>query len=157
MGGAVLINEAEQRRAMRYVQTLTQHLQKHHPDALKAAQIFGSEYAGMLALSNFETEDALVAEQRDFVRWKVHNATRRAMVTDERIVEKVSQILDGFLVGDPDREKKLNESMADGLGAKIVETMTQMRDVLEERGRYNIQPPTPAGMPENGSPSAVTG
>ena len=155
MGGAVLINEAEQRRAMRYVQSLTQHLQKHHPDALKAAQIFGSEYAGMLALSNFETEDALVAEQRDFVRWKVHNATRRAMVTDERIVEKVSQILDGFLVGDPDREKKLNESMADGLGAKIVETMTQMRDVLEERGRYNIQPPTPAGMPENGVPEPV--
>lgn len=154
LGGAVLLNESEQKRAMRYVQSLTQHLQKQHPQALQAAQIFGSEYAGMLALSNFETEDALVAEQRDFVRWKVHNATRRAVVTDDRIVEKVSAILDGFLVGDPNREKKLNESMADGLGAKIVEVMTQMRDVLEERGRYNITPPTPAGMPENGRPTA---
>lgn len=156
LGGAVIVNEAQQRRAMRYVQSLTQHLQKHHPQALQAAQIFGSEYAGMLALSNFDTEDALVQEQRDFVRWKVHNATRRAVVNDDRIVEKVSTVLDGFLVGDPEREKKLNESMADGLGAKIVEVMKQMRDVLEERGRYNIQPMTPAGMPDNGSPEAQT-
>jgi len=156
LGGALIVNEAAQRRAMRYVQSLTQHLQKHHPEHLKAAQIFGSEYAGMLALSNFETEDELVAEQRDFVRWKVHNATRRAVVTDERIIEKVSSVLDSFLVTDPDRVRKLNDSMAEGLGAKIVEVMMYMRDVLEERGRYNVTPMTPAGMVDNGSPEAQT-
>ena len=156
LGGALIVNEAAQRRAMRYVQSLTQHLQKHHPEHLKAAQIFGSEYAGMLALSNFETEDELVAEQRDFVRWKVHNATRRAVVTDDRIDDKVREALSGFLIQDPERDRKLNESMADGLGSKIVEVMRTMRDVLEERGRYQIQPMTPAGMVDNGSPEAQT-
>ena len=116
LGGALIVNEAQQRRAMRYVQSLTQHLQKHHPQALQAAQIFGSEYAGMLALSNFDTEDEIVQEQRDFVRWKVHNATRRAAVTDDRIDEKVREVLFGFLIQDPERDRKLNESMADGRG-----------------------------------------
>jgi hypothetical protein len=153
LGGALIIGEAEQRRAMRYVQTLTTHLQKKHPQALTTAQIFGSEYAGMLALMNFTTDDELVAQQRDFVRWKVHNATRRAQVSDDRIVEKVRSILAGYLVNDPERDKKLNDSMADGIGSKFVEVMTEMRDVLEERGRYTETPMTPAGAPENGAPS----
>jgi len=156
LGGALIVGEAAQRRAMRYVQTLTTHLQKQHPQVLTTAQIFGSEYAGMLALMNFKTDDELVAQQRDFVRWKVHNATRRASVSDDRIVEKVRSILTGYLINDPEREKKLNESMADGIGSKIVEVMTEMRDVLEERGRYTETPMTPAGAPQNGPPEPQT-
>ena len=157
LGGALIVGEAQQRRAMRYVQTLTTHLQKKHPQVLTTAQIFGSEYAGMLALMNFTTDDELVAQQRDFVRWKVHNATRRAQVSDDRIVEKVRAILTGYLMADPNREQKLNESMADGIGSKFVEVMTEMRDVLEERGRYTETPMTPAGAPENGAAGAPTG
>jgi hypothetical protein len=104
LGGALIVGEAAQRRAMRYVQTLTTHLQKQHPQVLTTAQIFGSEYAGMLALMNFKTDDELVAQQRDFVRWKVHNATRRASVSDDRIVEKVRSILTGYLINDPERD-----------------------------------------------------
>jgi hypothetical protein len=157
LGGALIVGEAQQRRAMRYVQTLTTHLQKKHPQVLTTAQIFGSEYAGMLALMNFTTDDELVAQQRDFVRWKVHNATRRAQVSDDRIVEKVRTILAGYLVNDPERDKKLNDSMADGIGSKFVEVMTEMRDVLEERGRYTETPMTPAGATENGAAGAPTG
>jgi hypothetical protein len=156
LGGALIVGEAAQRRAMRYVQTLTTHLQKHHPKVLTTAQIFGSEYAGMLALMNFKTDDELVAQQRDFVRWKVHNATRRASVSDDRIVEKVRSILAGYLMKDPERERKLSESMADGVGSKIVEVMTEMRDVLEERGRYTETPMTPAAAGENPTPEGQT-
>jgi hypothetical protein len=71
----------------------------------------------------------------------------------DRIVEKVRSILAGYLVNDPERDKKLNDSMADGIGSKFVEVMTEMRDVLEERGRYTE---TPVGAPENGAAGAPT-
>lgn len=113
------------------VQPLMRHLQKHHPEALQQAQLAGGQLAGYLALLCFECdEETKIKMGQDFTRWKVHCLTARpdAHPSDDRIRERVSEIVTKF--------RALEGPPPVTLENQIVALLCEMRDAIEEKGRY---------------------
>jgi hypothetical protein len=143
------------------------HLQKKHAYHLGWAQLMGGEYGGMLALNFFDCDAEIVEKQRDYARWKVHTLTRRAHVTDERIVERLTKTFSDFVtelhagyardLNDPtimERVKVETEVwMASKLALAILAMIRDMRDVLQEKDRYQMTD----GPPPTEEPAAAAG
>lgn len=161
---AVLLNanpQAKIQQMQALLSPLMKHLQQKHSPQLQWTTMLGGEYAGLLAMNFFQC--SAIEEQRDFTRWKVHQQTRRAVVNDERIIERLRQsyinaMVKSYSTPPPDDQQQdaADKFMETPLAAAIVETMRAMRDVLEERGRYQM-PQAPANMqPANGSQATPT-
>jgi hypothetical protein len=148
----------------KFVGTLTTHLAQKHKRELQTAQIQAGEYAGVLSLLNFDTPDAEMQKHFDYVRWKVHNVTTRARVSDERITERVQKIFDSLWdagVRDAITDAPTPADCRDNLTSSIESTraavvclLAEMRDVIEERGLYDAAQTT--AQNGNLAPSSAT-
>lgn len=139
------------------ISPLMKHLTKKHPEQLKWAQMMGGEWGGLLSINFFQCDEPAIEQSRDSTRWKIHQMTRRVVITDERIEERLrlavlTAITDagGDQVYGDQHEEYADDFMKGAIARKIVETMRHMRDVLEERGRYG-EPEVPA---MTGTPAA---
>ncbi len=161
---AVLLNanpQAKIQQMQALLSPLMKHLQQKHAHQLQWTTMLGGEYAGLLALNFFQCSEPAIEEQRDFTRWKVHQQTRRAVVNDERIVERLRQsyinaMVKSHLTPPPDDQQQdaADKFMETPLAAAVIETMQAMRDVLEERGRYQMPEPPSNQAQANGSQTA---
>lgn len=136
--GLILDTTKANERLASFVQKLGAHLKERHPQQLDYAAASGAEYVGMLTLMNFDLSGE-IATQRDFLRWRVHNSSRRAYVTDERIEERTRGILSGYFTAD-----EINDKMREGIGRDICRVLSDMRDALTEAGRYEMRDPAEA-------------
>lgn len=133
------------------ISPMMQHLTKKHPEQLKWAQLMGGEWGGLLSLNFFQCDEPVIERQRDETRWRISQMTRRVAVTDERIKERLrlavaSAIQIDEQVDEAEAERRADEWLLHHPFAGVIErTMRQMRDVLEERGRYPA--PTMNGSP----------
>jgi hypothetical protein len=131
--GVILdVTKANQRLA-EFVHKLAVHLKERHPQQQLMAGASGAEYTGMLTLMHFDLSGE-IATQRDFLRWRVHTATRRANVTNERIDQRAREILAGYFTAE-----EIDAKMREGIGRDIRKALGDMRDVLTESGRYEVR------------------
>ena len=109
-------------QVVKFVTALMDHVDKKHPQAM--VQISGAiqEYMGFLVVSMFECEDPKLLEMREHVRATIAKFSRRFIISDADIKDRVAR-----LELDPDDEEPLAELLKD------------MRDVLCEQGRYAPQ------------------
>jgi hypothetical protein len=142
---------AKQKRLMKLVKPFMEHMSKQHPKHLMDAQLLGGEFAGMLTMGFFQCDEPELEASRDETRWKIHETTRRVIISDERVSERLELafINAALLAGGQPEVRQLAQApaavrarseafMKSELAASIARTMTQMRDVLEERGRYQM-------------------
>lgn len=128
----VVLSETPDQRAQAFVARLMVHLNERHKEYAAACGVAGREYIGMLTLLYFKMEGD-IERQRDFLRWKIHRATTRAAVSDDRIRERVIQLLAGRMT-----EPEIAHVMQPGgLGGDIMIMMQQLRNVLSEHNRYD--------------------
>lgn len=153
LGGAMLLNEKPNTRVVKYIRKLVTHIGQKHPEALAVYQQQSGEYLGLLCLMVYETSDEAVAAERDYLRWALHKATRRVVVTDERTDQKAKELIDGCF----------HDGLFGGgtdtliIQGRVAELLREMRDVFEERGRYkDRKPPETAPAAETPEPSAAT-
>jgi hypothetical protein len=158
--------QARMQQIQALLSPLMKHLQKKHPEQLQWTQLQGGEYAGLLALNLIQCDEPEIERQRDQTRWKIHQMTRRVAITDERIEERLKL---AYLTALAEELKmpvgELNPASADPMmtlpsARHILRTMREMRDVLEERGRYEafqtpkVQNPPPAENSPNMTPGS---
>jgi hypothetical protein len=121
------------RRSAKFVKQLSAHIQQKHPQYFAAAALQGQEYGGMLMLRYFSITSGDVLVSLDKTRWKIHQATRAVIVSDDRIRQRVAEML----AGDHTNEE-LEKAFAEpgGIGSRIVALLQKMRDNITENGRY---------------------
>jgi hypothetical protein len=138
-------------RLMAYVQSLATHLLTDHADHQRALQLSCVEYLGMLQLLNFSSTDPAIREQTDFLRWRIHQQTAAHTVPDDKVKQKASETAAELLQKILDRRDKIppelfGEMVQATISAQVETLLTEMRDVIEERGRYQVSMVT---VPEN--------
>lgn len=129
----VVLGESPGETTAKFIQLLFVHLAENHPQHSQIASIHGTEYSGMLMLTNFDVSPT-VEKQRDFLRWKINTLTRRSFVSDERIKARVlAMFAESF------SQEEINQAMKPGeLGSKIENLLREMRDSLIEKNRYDM-------------------
>jgi hypothetical protein len=145
LGSAAIIGaskEAKMQQVAALTKPLMKHLQKHHPEHIQRAQISGMELAGYLTVTGAFEMDEHIRQTigTDFTRWHVHRLTRNleSHPTDGRIKERVGALFANAHPPNP------------SLSAAVVVLLCEMRDAIEEVGRY----PEPQAIPQNGKPPA---
>jgi hypothetical protein len=136
--GVILDTTKANERLAGFVQKLAVHLKERHRDQQLNAAMAGAELTGMLTLMNFDLSGE-IETQRDFLRWRIHNATTRARVTNERIEQRSREILASYFTAE-----EIDERMRAGIGRDICRALGDLRDVLTEAGRYEMKDPAAA-------------
>jgi len=111
---------------------LMKHLEKKHPEAIEQAQYAGATFAGYLMIVNFEIDEETRGKLgSDLTRWKIRQMMTRqeTRISDERLDERLTAILDGQF----DRAGEVNRPK---LHSALYTLLKQLRDAIEERGRY---------------------
>jgi hypothetical protein len=110
----------------RYVQALSAHLQKKHPEAFQRALGIGQTLIAYLILQNFETTDPGVATGRNLTRAFVHRLTRKNDITEAEIQYRLAGLgVDGS-----------NEH-----AQEFAREFRDIRDLLLEEGEYTPEAP----------------
>jgi hypothetical protein len=158
--------QARMQQIQALLSPLMKHLQKKHPEQLQWTQLQGGEYAGLLALNLIQCDEPEIERQRDQTRWKIHQMTRRVAITDERIAERLKLAYLAAMAKEAGVPiDAIAPTMADDImntpaAIEIARTMREMRDVLEERGRYEafqtpkVDNPPPAENSPNMTPGS---
>lgn len=126
------LSDTPDRRAAKFVTKLSAHIRERHPQQFQAAALQGQEYGGMLMLRFFAINGNEIVQQLDQTRWKIHQATRAVIVSDERITRRAVE-----LFSPTHTEDEIKRAFAaGGLGLKIVDLLKEMRDTITEAARY---------------------
>jgi hypothetical protein len=119
----------------RYVQTLSTHLEKKHPEVYRAALLLSQSMFAFLVLTHYETSDPGVVRGRNEIRAFIHKLTRANDPTEHDLLMRQEQIID--VTGPelpPDIERRIMEGLRD------------LRDYLLEEGDYAPVPPEPQAI-----------
>jgi ribosomal protein S15P/S13E len=137
-------------RLIAYVQSLATHLLTDHKDHQAALQLSCVEYLGMLQLLNFSSTDPAIREQTDFLRWRIHQQTAAHTVPDDKLKQKAADTAADLLTEAAAILHKPAGVLLELVTAKFVSVLTEMRDVIEERGRYTVSMVTVPQNSKNG-------
>lgn len=124
----LIVGQTDEERLGEFGGRLAQHILTSHKDVALYAATMHQQFDGMICLMNFNIAEDKLVEQLDMIRFQIHRLTRRAVVTDDTLMQKTAEL--GLL--NPDDEQR------------VFDLMKTMRDVLEERGRYPHLTPSPA-------------
>ncbi len=112
------------KQTMQYLTSLFRHVNKRHPDQLRALMEAKEEFGAMLLFQVFQTDDASVNAKADLIKDTFVNQFSRN-IADEDLTTLVSK----FDLPAPQH-------------AQMIELATSLRDLLTCRGKY--APNTPA-------------
>jgi hypothetical protein len=104
-----------------YIETLTKHLAKKHPQVLKDLNERAKAYMLFLGFSFFESDEPKIIDTWNAIRHAIRKQAERYTFEDAAIEAKV---------------QKLNLPAADQ--DAVVSLMLDMRDLLLEQGRYAL-------------------
>jgi hypothetical protein len=135
------IGEQPHHRFFKYLAEINGHIVEKHPQQFELASTLGAEFQGMLILMNFESRDPEVLDQRNYYRWKVHQATLKMKIDDQSIDRKVAETIDLA------RKSETTDFFAD-IGERFVKLLRELRDNLQEPDAYKVSDlPNPPGAP----------
>lgn len=121
------VGETPPQRFWKYLAEINEHIAKAHPKEFEKAYMLGTELQGMLVLANYDTADPEVIDQRNYYRWKVHQATLQARIDDRAIERKTQETIEAVL--------KATDIRA-AMKTEIEKRLKEMRDLLQEPGAY---------------------
>lgn len=125
-----------QQQVGQIIQKLSEHIQHNHPKQFAESLIPGLQLAGLLRLKHFHTDDATANQMSEWMRHQIHEMTRTRTVSDEKIREQV------YKAGLPEEP--------------TCTLVMEMRDILEERGKFQPKQPGARASDDNGRPKPVT-
>ncbi len=145
----VIPGAGDNTRLVNFIADLDTHLMKEHPDQANLCDLQAMQFVGLARLTYYTINDPEVADQNNFLRWSIHQATLNAKYTDTDL-EAIAARLAGILVDDalepelpPDgRAVTITEQLKVLAAGKIRTVLMEMRQQLQEPGRYTIQPAT---------------
>jgi hypothetical protein len=125
------VGEQPHHRFFKYMAEINGHIVEKHPQQFELASTLGAEFQGMLILMNYESRDPEVLDQRNYYRWKVHQATLKVKIADAAIDRRIAETID-----------KCFESPTLDFRATMKEHFTklfrELRDELQEPDAYKL-------------------
>jgi hypothetical protein len=88
----VLPGEAPSPAVGKYVQALSTHLERKHPEAYEKALAISQTLFALLILESYETSDPGVANGRDLIRGFIHRMTRKNALSEEDLHIRLEQL-----------------------------------------------------------------
>jgi hypothetical protein len=124
-----------QQQVGQIIQKLSEHIQQKHPKEFAESLIPGFQLSGLLRLKHFHTDDTTANQMSEWMRHQIHELTRTRTVPDQKIREQVNKL-------------ELPGSVED----KVCTLIMEMRDILEERGKFAPKQPGASATDDNGKP-----
>jgi hypothetical protein len=128
----VLPGEAPSPAVGRYVQALSTHLERKHPEAYDTALKLSQTFFAMLILQSFETSDPAVANGEELIRAFIHRMTRKNDVDERELQIRCEEL--GF---EPSERLHARDAKFD----RSLEILRDLRDYLLEEGEYAVRAP----------------
>jgi len=157
--GLAGLDPANQRTAQ-FTLRLADHVIRKHPHENKALETKALEFLGMLRLANYATSDRGILEQRDFLRWTVHQATLNGRLSDEKLttaaVDFAGKVVDLCVaslilqVPAPEHVERVSVSLKAQAAETLAEILNGLREIIEEPGRYQVTAPAALAVPQDG-------
>lgn len=132
---AIIGHQAKQQEV--YLERLSNHLQKAHPEQAQKMFALGAAFLEMIYLRNFKTTDPELTKAKDFVRWQIHQQTILKTYPDESLQRQAAELADQMqtlALENETTDKTYHELFYPMLTAAF----TAIRDSLEERGKYEL-------------------
>jgi hypothetical protein len=128
-----------QQQVGKIIQQLSEHVQKKHPKQFAESLIPGLQLSGILRLKHFHSDDPTANQMQEWMRHQIHEMTRNRTVSDEKIREQVHKL------GLPELEEP-----------RVSTLIMEMRDIIEERGKFAPKQPGTPATDDNGQPKLDT-
>lgn len=144
-----------------YMAELQKHYTEQHPQHALVMQALAMDFHVMLGLSTFTTSDPLLRRQLDYLRWRVHQQTLSARLSDENItiladkfankvieqvatlgknhIEFAKEVIEGLTTAGLTLHQTTVEAahaFKAAITEEVVAMVTAIRNDLEEPGRY---------------------
>lgn len=139
-------------RVAQYMQNLAGHIINGHKKENSNMETQALEYLGLLRMTMYSTTDKSIIEQRDFLRWKIHQSTLAHTLSDEQMdaasKEFATQFVDDVIAalhgprpekGWPAHIELLRTSLAAVTSTKLYGIVDDFRRLIQEPGRYQLQ------------------
>ena len=139
LGTALLLGETSP-KAARLIQELAGHVGTKHKKEFRLYTQQQAEYFGLQILRVYVSNDEAFQKSIDELRWKIHNATRRVVVTDERIKERVAKRFEAMVNALAGVTPEEIEALRNVVCPEVEGILKEMRDVFQEIGRYKDAP-----------------
>lgn len=144
-----IVGQGPHGRLIQYMAKLSDHFTERHPNESQAVDLRTLEYRTMLRLANYDLQDAELADQRNFVRWRTRQATIDGTLPDAAIEQNAEQLAVSLMeilesVTEPGYPAyALSKPVKEAFKKKLLTVLTEMRDHYEEPNRYTIsgEPP----------------
>jgi len=149
---------AQNGRVAQYMQDLAGHIITAHPVENKNMELQALEYLGLQRMTLYSTTDKAIMEQRDFLRWKIHQSTLAHRLSDGQMdaasKEFAAQFVDDALnalvtkpIGQdwPEHVKLLRSTLVAAVALKLYGIIEDFRRLIEEPGKYQLQVVTAPG------------
>lgn len=118
----------------RYVQALTDHIRKKHPEAYAHIYAMAQIMMALLVVREFETTDPGVGTAREQLRNFIHRMTRKNDVTETDMLVRLERIDDAVRFFERDGKDAIDKD-------RILDELRNLRNFLLEEGEY--QPAAP--------------
>ena len=141
-------NKGDVKRLIDYVNQLSIHVIKKHPQENEAIQYRGLEYLAMLRLANFSTTDSALDEQIRFLRWSTLQQVLPIRLNDAKLEDMAEAftaeigkafadaVLEGMTAGDA--AVAFKEAHAK-IRARLKEEFRRLADQYEQPGQFNLE------------------
>lgn len=152
----VIGQPAQHGRLAAYLQKLHEHIETAHPAEYRNAVINTAAYRGLEVMMHYRTTDKELRDQRDKLRWAIHQATLNARISDAALKRKTAELtteLIQLLYPQPGNDvSNVEQSTGERYAIahdKIMAVITWLRDELEEPGKYGMSNPAAVPIPKN--------
>ena len=133
-GGTPIIGEKPVEQVQKIMERLSNHIQMKHPHEFAATIAPGMQLSGWLRMMQYATEDEYAVQMREHMRWSLLQLVQRNHIPDEKIREKVKEA-----------------NFPELLQPRVVALLCEMRDIIEESGRFQVKPPDAIPTPQPAS------
>jgi hypothetical protein len=136
----LIIGEGAPGRMKTLLEKLVMHLHTQHPEYFAQVMIQGEEYKGLLWVMAFQTSDPELQQQRDYLRWSIHQRTLNASLSDEKLRGAVDQIANNIW---HELQFWLQSGQKGNLLASISRILTPELQAIRDALQEPVAPPNP--------------
>jgi hypothetical protein len=113
---------------------------KDHRQYFESVILEAQQYQGLLFMMPFQTTDEEFQQQRDYLRWSVHQQTLNARLTDEKLGLAAAHVARAAL-------QELGDRLPDGYGNDFELIISRHFEIALRETRNALQEPLPPPNP----------
>jgi len=143
-GGVVIVGRPNARLQALLIK-LASHMNQKHPDFAQGMNLDGVTFMGWRYLTNFKSDDEDLNAESDKQRWMIHQQTLPYRMDDDVLKKQAGELARRLAIraqvicisGQRDLLLEADE-LTRNFQEMVVETLTQLRDALEEPNKYEL-------------------